>query len=269
MKCQKCGEETFLPFQCPYCGGQFCTAHRLPENHDCPKMEVARASKQDEAISVRAPSSYEYKVTFGQPVRPKGHVYFSPKELKHLAVAGLLVVGVGFSSALYLDGFAFWSLVAELAVFAAVLTASFLAHEIAHKVVAQRRGLWAEFRLTLWGAVVTLISIISPLFKIIAPGAVMISGSARNEEMGKISLAGPSVNIVLSAVLLGMGLAFASSPFSWMFFWSALLNGFMAVFNLIPFGIFDGLKIFSWNKMVWALVFASSLALTAVSYTRI
>jgi Zn-dependent protease len=195
-------------------------------------------------------------------------VYFSPKELKHLTVAGLLVMGIGFSSVLFLSG-AFEAVIFEVAVFAVVLTASFFAHEIAHKVTAQRRGLWAEFRLTLWGVVLTSVSIISPLFKIISPGAVMISGSARKEEMGRISLAGPVMNIILSAVLLSIGLAFSSSGFSWLFFLGAFLNGFMAVFNLIPFGIFDGFKIYSWNKKVWAATFGTGVALMAVTYVLI
>lgn len=28
-----------MPYKCRYCGGQFCSAHRLPENHDCPGLE--------------------------------------------------------------------------------------------------------------------------------------------------------------------------------------------------------------------------------------
>ena len=265
MRCQKCGQETFLPFQCPYCGEQFCTAHRLPENHDCPKMELARASKQEEVLVMKTPSSYEHTVSYGQPRMPKGRVYFSPKELKHLAGAGLLVLGIGLSSVIYSGSLKLGNLAVGLPIFALILIVSFFMHEMAHKFTAQRRGLWAEFRLTLWGAVLTLVSIISPLFKIIAPGAVMISGSAGIRDMGKISLAGPATNISLSAAFLGLAL-FVPSDIAWVFFLSALLNGFMAVFNLIPFGIFDGFKIFSWDKKVWAVAFAVSLALTITAY---
>ena len=265
MKCQRCGQETFLPFQCPHCGGQFCSAHRLPENHSCQKMDVARAQKQEDAVVPQTPSSYEYKITFGQPRRTKGRIYFSPKELKHLTVAALLVIGVGMSYVLFGGIFALmdWSV---LSVFAVILTASFLTHEIAHKVTAQRRGLWAEFRLTLWGAVLTLVSVISPLFKLISPGAVMISGPARMDEVGKISIAGPTTNIVFSTVFLGVAFAFVPSPVQGLLFLAALLNGFIALFNLIPIGILDGFKIFSWDKKAWALAFVPSLVLTAVSY---
>jgi Zn-dependent protease len=271
MNCKQCGQETFLPFQCPYCGGYFCTLHRLPENHACEKMQAARESKQEEVLVLRSPKSYEYSVTFGQSRTTKGRVYFSPKELKHLVVAGLLVMGIGVSSALYpsLLGFVDWfTALSAVAVFAVVLTCSFLAHEIAHKVTAQKRGLWAEFRLTMWGAILTLISVISPLFKFISPGAMMVSSSANAEDMGQVSLAGPAVNVFLSVVLFGLALP---SPIQYQYalLLAAFLNGFMAVFNLIPVGILDGYKIFSWDKKVWGMIFAASVVLTAAAYAVI
>jgi len=36
FKCEYCGAEVILPFQCNYCGKYFCEFHRLLENHDCP-----------------------------------------------------------------------------------------------------------------------------------------------------------------------------------------------------------------------------------------
>jgi Zn-dependent protease len=212
-------------------------------------MDLARAQRQEDTVVIQEPSSYEYRVTYGAPRRATGRIYFSPKELKHFAAATLLVIGIGLSIGLFSDIFVRtgWS---GMSFFAVILTASFLTHEIAHKVTAQRRGLWAEFRLTLWGAALTLISVISPLFKIIAPGAVMISGPARMDEIAKISLAGPIINIAFSSVL-------------------ALWNGFIALFNLIPIGILDGYKIFSWDKMVWALAFMPSLVLTLIPYVMV
>jgi Zn-dependent protease len=270
MKCQKCGQETFLPFQCPYCGDRFCAAHRLPENHACPKIELARSSRQEEVVVLQAPKSYDFSVTFGQPRMTKGKVYFSPKEVKHLAVAAVLVMGIGLSLLLYPEifGTADSASLTAVSVYAIVLTLSFFAHEIAHKVTAQRRGLWAEFRLTMWGAALTLVSVLSPVFKIISPGAMMVSGSASIRDMGKVSLAGPAVNIFLSAVLFGGALSSVTvaPDLSVVLLLAAFLNGFMAVFNLIPFGVFDGFKIFSWNKKIWAIMFAMSAALAIVIY---
>lgn len=265
MKCEKCGQETFLPFQCPYCGGHFCAVHRLPENHDCPKMELARASKHEGTAVLKTPSSYEYTVTFGQPRRMTGHVYFSPKEIKHLAAATLMVIGVGVSI-VFIGGVPITDWTVGLVAFTLIFVTAFFVHEIAHKVTAQRRGLWAEFRLTLWGTALTLIFMILPTpFKLISPGVVMISGPAQLREIGKISIAGPATNLVMSSVLLG-ATPFVPSNYSWIFVVGALLNGYIAVFNLIPLGILDGFKIFSWSKRVWALAFGLSLVLTAASY---
>ena len=211
---------------------------------------------------LQGPNSYAYKITYGTPRRTKGRVYFSPKELKHLAAAVLLVMGVGLSYAFLSVGD--WLLIASVS--AVILTTSFFVHEIAHKVTAQRRGLWAEFRLTLWGSLLTAIFMVLPVaFKLISPGAVMISGSASIHEMGKISIAGPITNIVLSSVLLAAAFV-PANPISWVFVVGALINGYIALFNLIPIGILDGVKIFNWNKTIWASAFTASAALTAISY---
>jgi Zn-dependent protease len=260
MNCEKCGQDTFMPFQCPYCGGQFCSAHRLPENHSCPKIDAARLQKQQGSAQPEPTSPYTLTITYGQPRRSQGRFYMSPKELKHLTVAALLVVGIGFSIVFYANYG--WTLTMT-SIFAVILTASFLVHEMAHKVAAQRKGLWAEFRLTLWGAVLTLLSVVSP-FKLVAPGAVMISGPAQLGEVGRISIAGPVTNMVFSTAFLGAG--FVPTSYSGLFFLAALFNATIAVFNLIPFGILDGFKIYSWNKKVWALALAPSVVLAAVSY---
>jgi Zn-dependent protease len=91
----------------------------------------------------------------------------------------------------------------------------------------------------------------------------MISGPAGRDEIGKISISGPAVNIVLSTVMLAI--AFVPSPYSGMFLLGAFFNAWIALFNLIPMGILDGYKIFSWDKKVWASAFAASLALTVGS----
>jgi len=207
--------------------------------------------------NVHRTMSVEY--SFMKPGIGRGRLHFSKKELEHLAVATVLVVGVGLS--LDLGGLAsssfLWLFVSALA-----FTASFLVHEIAHKTVAQRHGLWAEFRLTSFGAILTAVSILIPL-KFIAPGAVMVAGAADRKIMGKTAIAGPTINILLAAVLASAAIAWQSSTVgAQVLAVIAFFNGWIATFNLIPYSIFDGLKVFSWNKKVWALSFIASLALT-------
>lgn len=262
MNCEKCGQETFMPFRCPYCGSQFCSEHRLPENHQCRNLIQAQAQKQDFASStVPNHASYEYKITFGQPRQVKGRVYFSKKEIKHLIIGALIVLGVGFSYGIgsSLGGNALLIL-SSLAI---ILTSSFFIHELAHKITAQKCGLWSEFRLTTWGTLMTIFTMMLP-FKLISPGAVMVSGNAKMSDIGKTSIAGPLTNIILSAVFLFA--AIVPNYYSIIFSIGAFINGYIAVFNLIPFGILDGLKIYTWNKMIWGLVFGVALALAIPSY---
>jgi len=151
---------------------------------------------------------------------------------------------------------------------ATILTTSFFIHEIAHKVTAQKIGLWAEFRLTQWGSMLTAVFMILPVtFKIISPGVVMISGPAKHGDIGKISIAGPLTNIILSSFFLG--LTFIPSSFYWIFAVGAFFNSYIALFNLIPFGILDGFKIFNWNKKIWLISFIYSVLLLIFSYSFI
>ena len=92
----------------------------------------------------------------------------------------------------------------------------------------------------------------------------MISGPSQMKEIAKISIAGPSINIALCTVFLSASLV----PSSWMSLFAivAYINAIIAVFNLIPFGILDGYKIYSYNKVIWAIAFAVAIAVAAPSY---
>ena len=39
VKCDHCGKDEALPFSCSYCGGSFCSDHRLPPSHNCINLE--------------------------------------------------------------------------------------------------------------------------------------------------------------------------------------------------------------------------------------
>ncbi|MDI6855821.1 MAG: site-2 protease family protein, partial [Candidatus Thermoplasmatota archaeon] len=75
----------------------------------------------------------------------------------------------------------------------------FLLHELMHKLVAQKYGCWAEYRAFPFGLVLALLMSAAG-FVFAAPGAVYIMGSITKKENGKISLAGPLINIVIGAV---------------------------------------------------------------------
>jgi Zn-dependent protease len=270
MKCQACSQETLLPFRCPHCGGQFCSVHRLPENHACPRIDQAKAQRQEQVMTQQGYNSYNYSYVFGQqPFKRQRHILFSQKEVKHISIAMALVLGIGISIGLYSNlfgGFILQWTWAMMALFAVFLTASFLVHELAHKIMAQKAGMWAEFRLTTWGAVLTLVSVFLP-FKMISPGAMMIGGTAPSgKDLLKISIAGVITNMIFASAFLGLGFAFISSPYSLVLLFAAYINAFMAIFNLLPFGILDGYKIFSLNKLIWVAAFIPSVVLTVLTY---
>jgi len=145
--------------------------------------------------------SYNYSYVFGQDTHKRQYrIRWSRKEVKHLGIAAALVVGIGYSMAIFSFS---WSWLA-ISAFALAITASFLVHEVAHKVMAQKAGMWAEFRLTTWGAVLTFISVFMP-FKMIAPGVMMIGGNTPSaKDMIKISIAGVITNMIFASVFLGL-----------------------------------------------------------------
>jgi Zn-dependent protease len=190
------------------------------------------------------------------PPRSRQAVRFGSAEKKHLAVGTALVTSAGISFFLG-STFSIPGLILATVLF----SSGFILHELAHKYVAQGYGLWAEFRLNMTGVLLTALSVFSPL-KFIAPGAVVISGPADQDKMGRTALAGPVVNIVITTVLLVIIPVLGSG---WLFeavLAGASINSFLAVFNLIPVSIFDGHKVFAWNRRIWAVLFAVALAMT-------
>jgi len=259
LKCQYCGSDVPLPFKCPFCGKYFCAEHRLPELHKCQgiKMESSTySSSLKESISggVKAP-----RIRGGFRLNFKALGEFSSfTEIVHLSIGVLLVMLVGLSIAVG-GGFSVnLSLVFWLTL---VFASAFIPHELFHKIVAKTYGLWAEFRLTLLGVMITLISILSPI-KIVSPGTVIIAGEVDRRMIGKISLSGPLTNLVLSTIFLALSFVTNAFLLKVAFMWGSVINAFVALFNLIPFGFLDGAKVLWWNKYVWALTFITSLLLT-------
>ena len=144
----------------------------------------------------------------------------------------------------------------------------FIGHELAHKFTAQRFGFWASYRIMpMWLLLALLVSVLGMVFA--ALGAVQIFGRSvtgrvmSREEEGVISMAGPTFNIVLSAVFM-VSWVLTGSRYGVLSI-GAYLNALLAVFNLIPFWILDGQKIFAWDKKVWLLGFVVSAVLLILS----
>ena len=189
-------------------------------------------------------------------------ISFSGTEVFHLAVS-VVVLSYAFSILFAGDGggdgpggLDRMALVPEplalLSAFVAVAS-GFVLHELAHKIVAQRYGHWAEFRAHFPGLGISLL--IAAFFHILfaAPGAVVIQGRMTPRENGLISLVGPGTNFVVAAACLPF-FAFkvnADGFATTLFGTVASINALLAVFNLLPFGPFDGRKVLRWNVPVY------------------
>ena len=199
----------------------------------------------------------------------------SPTEVAHVVIAflvlsvdialvsGFITLGRfagGLRADLFLGGLGF--------AFVAALS-GFVAHELAHKIAAQRYGFWAEFRMSPVGLLLSLVTAYAG-FLFAAPGATVVNGMGDAREWGRTSLAGPALNLV-------EGLVFLAASGGTFYIWHdtglwgflvllAFINGWFAAFNLIPFGPLDGRKVLRWNSAVWSGAFTAAVAFTVVAY---
>ncbi len=243
MKCEICDTDESIPFRCNYCNKLFCHMHRIPINHSCVSMKEYVDKKN---IMFDNTKNSNLKM-------PILKIKFSKIEILHLLIATILVTAVGLS----LDNYRRVALE-----FLIIFVSAFLVHELAHKLLAQFYGSWAEFRTNSYGLIVTAFSAIPFIpFKFIAPGAVMVDLSDRS-KFGRVAFVGPLTNLVMGFMFLVLTYQFPTVGY---LYTGAIFNSWIALFNLLPFGNLDGQKIFSWNKIVWILMIAGSMGLFVIS----
>ena len=153
--------------------------------------------------------------------------------------------------------------------------AGFILHELGHKFVSMKYGYWAEFKLWPQGLIFALISSFLG-FVFAAPGAVYTYANYMTDEInGKISIAGPIVNIVLALIFLAICIviypsAFTSETSVLIFVICSVgysIKSFLAAFNLIPIGNLDGSKVLTWNAGIWVATIAVAGIMTLMSMT--
>lgn len=188
---------------------------------------------------------------------PTGYSYTPSRRATRFGLFGeneLRDLGIGLGVIILISLTSYWRFIfdAPLLIISALLIygMAFILHELAHKFSAQMFGYWAEFKINQQGLMLTLFSLIST-FKIIAPGAVMISNITNRDHYGKVAVAGPATNIGLGLLFFALRLI-SNDPFVLtLAVFGMRINSQLALFNLIPFGVFDGAKIIKWNKLVW------------------
>ncbi len=269
-RCAVCGAEEFIPYICRYCGGVHCVYHRLPENHECPNIQQARAPKPIAKMGQRGGST---------AVRLLKTPKFSRVPVRELAAlsTALIVLGVSFSLRYLFSTSAFTPAGATVYLEILVLTmvvigTGFIGHELAHKFAAQRYGCWAEFKLWTYGAIMALLfAVVSQgSFVFAAPGAVYIA--SRSSFMGEgldrktngiVSMMGPVVNLAAAVAFLlatiGTVAAFGVRGLPTVDGFNFLIKGVevnlvLGAFNMLPIFILDGQKVYMWDKRIWALL---------------
>lgn len=192
-------------------------------------------------------------------------VKFTANEIRDIIIS-MLVISIAFA---YIFSDRDLSIVMSLLPLTVIAVGlAFVLHELAHKFAAIRYGYWAEYKMWPQGLIFALItSYFGFLFA--SPGAVYIHGyHIKNKENGIISLAGPATNIILALLFLAV-LFSISMPLAAQYgilkyiILGITVNAFFAFFNLIPFAIFDGAKVFRWNPIIWAAAMAVALILLA------
>ncbi len=195
-----------------------------------------------------------------------GQLPTSEKEIIDLAKAW---IAISIAFAILINGFDFSSkFIFAFIISAFTVGTGFLVHELAHKIVAQHYGCFAEFRSF---DTMLLLALAMSFFGFVfaAPGAVMIQGTVGRRRNGKISMAGPLTNLIFALVFLLGLFVFKTGAVHTIAFYGFIINSWLALFNMLPFWNFDGKKIFEWNKVVYgAMVVVSVLFLVVQNVAR-
>jgi Zn-dependent protease len=155
---------------------------------------------------------------------------------------------------------------------------AFVLHEMAHKFTAIKFGYWAEFRkdnnmLLIMGALAALVGMIFA-----APGATVIYDTTgrgiSREQNGKISIAGPLINLLLCIPFViifliggGFSAAVSGSLFAKLGLAGIQINAIIAAFNMLPVSILDGRKVWSWNKAVFVVTIIVAFGALLASFS--
>ena len=131
--------------------------------------------------------------------------------------------------------------------YAAILTApAVVFHEVAHKFTALAFGLNAEFFASYWGlGLGVFLKMVGAPFIIFVPGYVSIPFDTHVLVSGVIALAGPMMNLFLwVGAIIYLKFFKLNQKQMILAHLTKKINLFLLIFNMIPFGFFDGAKVF-------------------------
>ena len=213
---------------------------------------------------------------------------FSLREVEDILLAWL-ALSFAFAVVLYplnSSGFLLYFLASFI-----VLGAAFIMHELMHKFVAQSYGYEAQFRMFPFFLILAVVMALLIGFVFALPGATIFEPDPREpymdpkgftERYGKISLAGPLIDIAFGFIFLALFLLIyvfvGSHVTNLLTAFGYIVTGlgtfisfYLAAFNMLPLGSasfigLDGYKVWRWNKIYWAIFFIIPVAMTVLIY---
>lgn len=297
-----CDEEESLPFKCKLCSQSFCAKHRLPEQHDCPRIGIYQTDEYKQAkVSMkqveiekskekekRKRSKRKEKVQFYDPTnQDRREGYFQPRDrflmrssfftlfefrqnvlnvlVSTAIVAVLMSLNIIVSTAINQTiSFSPEFLWTFLTTFFGVIFI-YGGHEVAHVITAKKLKVRHGHVLWIQGILLGLLSIVLPF--LVFPSYLVFKedGSKRREE-GLAALAGVIWMMVCQIFLLfAIGFRIFSDPILYGLYNLPYLFMFYLIFNLIPFGLTDGRYISNWNRRtLWIILGINILMLIAM-----
>jgi len=218
-----------------------------------------------------------WEVSMTQPViHHKGNLWhFSKEEVRHLLLAvGAFSIALAFMSVGGIFNLlqnnlttGIIEMLVHTPIFILAIAPAFVLHEIGHKIVAKYYGCWAEFRADPKGLQTGILISAILGFIFMSPGAVIVAGMVSKKQNGHIAIAGPLVNLFLFLIGIPLGLLLfilggitdpiaplTSSGISlkgvgyMLVTWWLGANAFLGLFNMIPWGPLDGLKVKGWSE---------------------
>ena len=283
----ECEEVESLPFKCKLCEQYYCAKHRLPEQHDCPRISVYQTEEYKKAKA--APFKTKTEVQEKKRKREHHKKYYTPQDIEQKSVQidskdrfltrsslfsifafkkninnvlfatfyiSIIVtlnslIDLTLYSKIPLSVDFLWTLLTIFVSIIIIYGGHLLLQNYFAKVQNIRSGnvIWKQ------GLLIGLFGIIAPIM-LIPSYLVFRDFESDSKKRGITALSG-IVWILFWQIFILFALVFELFPV-YVLFGLSIIPFFMlffVMFLLIPFGISNGKYISMWNrKLVWILL---------------
>ncbi len=202
-KCDICGTYELLPFQCKYCGGTFCSAHRLPENHACPGLRMMKQRPMGE-VQRKANHTRARKAKLPRIALPySGYYAYAILALTVIVFLVQVLAGQWFTNAFVLSKSVLlikpWTLVTSMFLHASIM------HLFLNMLMLFFFGPLLERRIGSGNFLAVYLGsgILAGLVQVLVfPGAVLGASGALFGVMGALTVLAPDMTVILYIVPL-------------------------------------------------------------------